>query len=134
MDIAVGIASRDPLVIIDVIGLIVTIIADIVNWDSLWGREPPIDYNFEESTLYFNYDQSFKFKDAADRWHVFRPLQEGLSQEHNKTTIFVPLNRDNKSNWIKLKHLDNDVTIQARSTKHSINGKPAEFKIGPYVK
>ena len=56
VDIAIGFATKNPLVIIDVIGLIVTIIADIVNWDSAWGREPPIDYNFEESTLYLNYN------------------------------------------------------------------------------
>ena len=61
VDIAVGYFKGDPLVVLDVIGLIASFVADVVGWDSLWGRKPPIDYNFEESILYLNYDQSFKF-------------------------------------------------------------------------
>ena len=134
VDIAIGVLSRNPLVVIDVIGLVVSVIADFVSWDWINGRTTPVDYNYEESTLYLNYDQSFKFKDAADRWHVFRALQEGLTQEHNKMQIIVPLNRDGKENWINLRHLDkNDIINNARSTRH-INGKLARFKIGPFQK
>ena len=129
VDIVMGVVSRNPLVIIDVIGLGLSILADVV------GEKPRHDYNYEESALYLNYDQSFKFKDAADRWHVFRALQEGLTQEHNKTHIIVPLNRHGKENWIELKHLESDDVINgAFSRKHAINSKPAKFKIGPYAK
>ena len=84
LDIGVGIISRDPTVMIDIAGLVIQFIADMVNWDSLWGneKETPVDYNYEENVLFFNAQQSFRFKDPAGRWHIFRALQNGYEENN----------------------------------------------------
>ena len=88
VDIGVGILGRDPTVILDVVGLALTLVADIANWDWLTGNTS----DFTENTIWLSRYQSFKFEDPTGKWHVFRPLQEGLS-ENEEIKIFFPLSK-----------------------------------------
>ena len=88
LDIGFGILGRDPTVIFDVMSLALTLVADIANWDWLTGETS----DFTENTIWLSRDQSFKFKDPTGKWHVFRPLQEGLSG-HEEIKIYFPLSK-----------------------------------------
>ena len=51
LDIAFGLYTLDPTVVIDIVGLAATFIEDIIQWDSLWGRDTT---DYTERTLWLS--------------------------------------------------------------------------------
>ena len=88
LDIGFGILSGDPTVVIDVVNLALTLHIDFKNWDSRTGNTS----DFTERTLWLSRYQSFKFEDPTGKWHIFKPLQDGLSG-NEEIKIFFPLTK-----------------------------------------
>ena len=107
LSIGLGIATANPYVIVDIIGLGLSLIDDFIAWDSLLGNDTT---DYSESTLWLDRTQSFKFLDPSNKWHIFRPLQAGLSG-NEETKIYFPLKRNGNANWIELKNLADDSQV-----------------------
>ena len=129
LDIGVGIASGDITTIIDIIGLGITFFDDLINFDSLWGRDTT---DYTEKNVWINRNQGFKFEDPAKRLHIFKPLQKGLTG-NEETIIYFPLKRDGNANMIELKKLENNDLVQGYRQQHPTSTKDAKFQIGPFL-